>query len=289
MRGLIFLAICLLGLACHAGDTFAVFTYGGLGNRMFFLAGQVAYARHFNKEICLMEPFDPAFRIPYRLCTQDETAQASQKACAFPRYSSEFLEKDDCETIWGCYLQDERFFANDRDFIRGLFQFSQPLPDRFKTLTEAIRKTNSVAVHIRRTDYLYNPERYATLSLDYYESGADYIRDKTNSPIHLFVFSDDTNWVRNNFRSKHPFTVIPRNTTIEDLHLMSLCHHNIIANSTYSWWGAYLNKNPNKIVIAPDQWDKVDTWWGDDIILKDWVVLPADPQHPIQKKGPPAP
>ena len=289
MRLWAFLLICFIGLSCRAEDPFAVFTYGGLGDRMFFLAGQVAYARRLNKEICLMTPFSQAFSIPYRQCTPAEVAQAEKKACAFPRFSSAFYRKNDCLTIWGSYLQDERFFAEDRQFIKDLFRFSQPLPDRLKPLEEQIRGSNSVSIHIRRTDYRFQPDRYPIMSLDYYEAGADYIQQRTDGPIHLFVFSDEPRWVERNFKSKYPFTLVPKNAAEEDLHLMSLCRHNIIANSTYSWWAAYLNRNPDKIVIAPDEWDKIDTWWGDDIILKDWVVLPANPNDPTDSKKAPAP
>lgn len=255
----------------------------GLGNQMFFLAAEFTYSKHFHKDLCLEKPFPKDFKVPFRLCTKNEIKKSRTKSCNFPRFSPSFFQKADCLSISRGYLQDERFFAEEKTAIKNIFQFNDPLPERLQPLVKQIKNQNSVSVHIRRGDYIRKPTLYPIMSLDYYEAGADYIHNKIQKPIHLFVFSDDTKWVKDNFKSKYPFTIIPRNSAIEDLHLMSLCQHNIIANSTFSWWAAYLNKNRNKIVIAPDQWNLIDKWWGDDIILKEWIVLPAQPI--LQQRG----
>ena len=259
-------------------DVFAVRALSaGLGNQMFFLAAQTSYARHFHKEICLIEKSDvnDAFDLPFRFCTPAEVQKAEQKQCAFYRFDPAFFKQSDCSMMLHAYLQDERFFADKADLIKKMFRFSRPLAPELTPLKNEIITGNSVAVHIRRGDYLEKPHLYPILPLSYYEAGADYIRKKTHSPVHLYIFSDDTDWVEKNFKSKHPFTIVRGNSGVTDLHLMTLCHHDIIANSTFSWWGAYLNKNPDKIVIAPDVWNLEDTWWGDEVILKDWIVLPA--------------
>ena len=227
--------------------------------------------------IKILEPFPEGFNIPFRICTEEEIKKSLTKACFFPHFSPIFYKVEDCLTmthryLYG-YLQDERFFAEEKDKIKEIFEFTEPLSDKLKSLSDKIQNNNSVSVHIRRGDYLKNPKIFPTMPLSYYEDGADYIQSKTKEPIHLFVFSDDTEWVTKNFKSKHSFTIVPQNSTIEDLHLMSLCQHNIIANSTYSWWAAYLNKNPNKIVIAPDYWSDKLKKWGKDIVLKDWIIL----------------
>ncbi len=259
-------------------DPFAIRVFAGLGNQMFLLASQFAYAKKFNKKICLREPFNPAFDVPIRLCSDDEIKKARQKSCRFYRFSPSFFQQDDCLEIPYDYLQDERFFANERDTIKKMFRFVEPLPETISTLANEIRRKNSVAVHIRRTDYLKYPTLYPIMTLDYYMAGADYIQNHSRENIHLFVFSDDTDWVSKNFKSRYPFTIVSGNSATTDLHLMSLCRHNIIANSTFSWWGAYLNKNPNKIVVAPDTWNLQSPQWGKDIILKDWIVMPIHPK-----------
>lgn len=247
----------------------------GLGNQLFVIAGQVAYARRFNKEICFEKPFDN-FNISYRLCTQPEIEQSLKHQCYFPYYSDQIFKNPECLTFMFSYLQDERFFADQKEYIKEIFQYSTQLPDNLSDIINDIKSKNSVSIHIRRGDYLLYPKIYPIMSIDYYEKGANYIRYKTQKPIHLYVFSDDIKWVKENFRSKYPFTIIEGNKDIIDMQLMSLCHHNIIANSTFSWWGAYLNKNPNKIVIAPDQWNNEDILWGRNIILKDWIILPSE-------------
>lgn len=256
-------------------DVFTIQLMGGLGNQMFLAAGQISYARRFHKDICLKEPFNPAFNVNYRICTPEEIKKAREKPCNFVRFSPAIYNKSDCTTLKG-YLQNERFFEDQKDFIKEIFQFKEKLPRQLDALVEEIKNKNSVAVHIRRGDYLYSPNVYPIMSVEYYQQGADYIQSKSADPIHLYIFSDDIKWVRDNFKTTYPFTLIQGNSATQDMQLMSLCKHNIIANSTFSWWGAYLNKNPKKIVVAPDKWNLINKWWGDDIILKNWVVLPSD-------------
>ena len=244
----------------------------GMGNLMFFLAGQVAYAHRFDKDFCLTNSPRPPFKLPFRRCTPEEERIANSKICSVGRFSHGFMQKSDC-LKFDAYFQDERFFADHKDFIKNLFQFTEPFPEKVLDLAEEIKSRNSVSIHIRRGDYLW--EKRPIMSLEYYEAGADYIQSKTKLPIRLYVFSNDVKWVKENFRSKYPFTIVEGNSAVTDMHLMTLCHHNIIANSSFSWWGAYLNSNSGKIVIAPNTWDFKHPWWGDDIILKDWIILDA--------------
>lgn len=118
---------------------------------------------------------------------------------------------------------------------------------------------SSVSVHVRRGDYISDPNAnnlMGVLPIEYYLSAIDVILQKVSNPC-FFVFSDDLNWVRNNlkFPGSVKFVEIENGKwDYVELDLMSKCRHNIIANSTFSWWGAFLNRNPDKIVIAPDKW-----------------------------------
>jgi hypothetical protein len=114
-------------------------------------------------------------------------------------------------------------------------------------------------MHVRRGDYASNPKTGAThglCSLDYYEEAIRYISERVEQPI-FFIFSDDINWVKCNLKVDFPCQYVDHNKSMEsfnDMRLMSLCQHHIIANSSFSWWGAWLNPGQKKIVIAPRRW-----------------------------------
>ena len=114
-------------------------------------------------------------------------------------------------------------------------------------------------MHIRRGDYnskTYADQIFDNCSLDYYYKCVEQLSIKIENP-NFFIFSDDPEWVRKNFKIKYPFQIIDHNnadTNFEDLRLMYSCDHNIISNSSFSWWAAWMNQNPNKIVYAPLKW-----------------------------------
>jgi len=118
---------------------------------------------------------------------------------------------------------------------------------------------SSVSIHIRRGDYITNTEAFnlmGVLPLSYYIEAIDLMNSKINNP-HYFIFSDDLSWARENVKITAPVTFVDFKDNSKDtveLNLMSKCYHNIIANSSFSWWGAFLNTNPGKIVIAPANW-----------------------------------
>lgn len=126
-----------------------------------------------------------------------------------------------------------------------------------KSIEEIEKAENSVAVHVRRGDYLdsVNQMIFAELQLSYYQKAISYIQERKKT-ITLFVFSNDISWCRDAFNNYTNATFIesPDLLDVHDFSLMKSCNHNIIANSTFSWWAAYLNDNTDKIVIAPKQW-----------------------------------
>ena len=124
-------------------------------------------------------------------------------------------------------------------------------------------------MHIRRTDYVTSNGYHPVQSLDYYQNAIDLIGDYDN----LYIFSDDINWCKDNLKFKN---MIFRygNSDIEDLFLMSMCANNIIANSTFSWWAAWLNERPDKRVISPSKWLGEQTNLNtNDIIPLDWIKI----------------
>lgn len=174
------------------------------------------------------------------------------------------------------YWQSFHYFESFSKDIGEDFNFKIPMELENKKLSESILRTSSVSLHIRRGDYVTNTHTnnfHGTTTLDYYNKAIEYIHQHVEEP-HIFIFSDDMEWVKENFCLSYPTTYIDHNTlAFEDMRLMSLCKHNIIANSSFSWWGAWLNNNPNKIVIAPKQWFNDHSINTNDLIPNSWLRI----------------
>ena len=175
------------------------------------------------------------------------------------------------------YWQSEKYFHEYANQIREYFTFRLPFSNKNAEIAERIAKANAVSLHVRRGDYANSPKTTAThglCSLDYYRVAIDYVIAHVIQP-HFFIFSDDIAWVKANLNIGSSAFFIDHNANQEsynDMRLMSLCKHNIIANSSFSWWGAWLNQNAEKIVIAPKQWFSKSTDTSD-LIPAGWVRL----------------
>lgn len=172
--------------------------------------------------------------------------------------------------------QSEKYFSDIKDIIKQEFIFKNEPDKKNKQLIDKISHTSSVSIHIRRGDYVTDKKTnqfHGICDLNYYHSAIKYIISKIKKPF-FFVFSDDLLWTRKNLHLKFPCIYVDHNTgkkDYEDMRLMSECKHNIIANSTFSWWGAWLNRNPKKIVITPKEWFKEETFNPKDLIPKLWL------------------
>lgn len=176
------------------------------------------------------------------------------------------------------YWQSEKYFFDIQDIIRTEFTTKPNHSLQTQQIAEHITNVQSVSIHIRRGDYVSNPETnrvHGACNLDYYHRCIAKIRENIVSP-HFFVFSDDPKWVINNLRIAAPITYVTHNDAsrnYEDLHLMSLCRHNIIANSSFSWWGAWLNANPNKMILAPRKWFNDASIDTSDLLPDKWLKI----------------
>jgi len=157
------------------------------------------------------------------------------------------------------YWQSEKYFSDVSDIIRAEFSPKvAPISDTLATL-RLIESVNSVSVHVRRGDYVTNPSArrlHGCCSLDYYRYALTVISRRVRDP-HYFVFSDDCVWARTNLVIDGPVVFVDFNGVgqdHEDLRLMSKCRHHVIANSTFSWWGAWLAGHPQQVVVAPRRW-----------------------------------
>ena len=171
------------------------------------------------------------------------------------------------------YFQSEYYFNTIESKLRKVLQFEFLIQNE---LSDKIGQTSSVSVHIRRGDYATNANLglfHGLCSLQYYLKASRFIGSQ-QSDLHFFVFSDDIIWAKQNLRLPFPTHFIG-GTDSEDLQLMSLCKYNIIANSSFSWWAAWLNNNPAKIVVAPERWfaDKKAEGESSTIVPETWIKI----------------
>lgn len=176
------------------------------------------------------------------------------------------------------FWQSEKYFSNIAEVLRQEFTPTAPFESENSTLAKLIDTVNAVSLHVRRGDYVSNPttnQFHGICSLDYYQRAIDYITARVEAP-HLLVFSDDQTWTRANLRSTVPTTFVvanPPECGYRDMQLMARCRHHIIANSSFSWWGAWLNHLPEKIVVAPRRWFNASGGDTRDLIPPSWVRL----------------
>ncbi|PIT89084.1 MAG: alpha-1,2-fucosyltransferase [Candidatus Levybacteria bacterium CG10_big_fil_rev_8_21_14_0_10_36_7] len=174
----------------------------------------------------------------------------------------------------------EKYFKDIEDTIRKEFTVKNELTGKDKEIAKIITNTNSIGIHIRRADYITDTattDYHGVCSMEYYDKAVKFIAQKIDNP-HFFIFSDDHEWMEQNMNLDFPVTYVSHNTIDKgyaDLRLLSMCQHQIIANSTFSWWGAWLNTNPNKIVLAPKKWfNKVKSNVNTkDVIPESWIKL----------------
>lgn len=192
-------------------------------------------------------------------------------------YDNSILNFSD-NIVYDGYWQTEKYFENIEDIVRKDFTFKIELNPKNECIATKMKNENSVSVHVRRGDYINNPanaQLYGNIcTLEYYNKAINSIKEKIKNPTFYF-FSDDINWIRNNLYIEDAIYVdwnTGENSYI-DMQLMSNCKHNVIANSTFSWWGAWLNNTPDKIVIAPNKWFQNSNMNTSDLVPKPWTKV----------------
>jgi len=176
------------------------------------------------------------------------------------------------------YFQSEKYFADCANIIFEDFLISDPPRAEAQTILDRIKASDAICMHVRRGDYITDPTASAfhgLCSMDYYHRGLQDIANNLTRP-ECFVFSDDPVWVRDNLKLKVPTTIVDihgPDEAHEDLRLMAACHSYVIANSSMSWWGAWLGRRAGKRVVAPRQWFQARSRDASDLIPDDWVRL----------------
>jgi hypothetical protein len=159
------------------------------------------------------------------------------------------------------YYQEEGYFIENSETIKNDFKLKVELGAEAARIIKAVESCESVILQVRRGDYATNPKtqrHFALTGKEYFDAGLEYITSKTSKEIELFIVSDDIEWCKSNlnFKFKTNFVSGPDIKDYEEVIIMSKAKHLIISNSTFGWWGAWLNENVNKIVIAPKAWFK---------------------------------
>ncbi len=188
-------------------------------------------------------------------------------------FDKRFLSVRGNVVLKGFWLS-ERYFVLIADTLRRELIFRQPPDTQNQAVLREIDATDAVALHVRRGDYVANA-KFNAFDITYYQRAIQAISQQISHP-HFFIFSDDPGWTQANIRTKFPCTYVSHNTgrrNFEDLRLMSRCKHFIIANSTFSWWGAWLSAHTGKQVIAPRQWLTSNTESTRDLVPNSWFRL----------------
>lgn len=177
------------------------------------------------------------------------------------------------------FFQCENYFKNIREILLQQIRINRPLSEYTQDIKkQIISSRNSCSIHVRRGDMAnnINIKIHGVCSLEYYKAAISFLETKLGK-MNYFIFSDDIAWCKNNLKIKNATFVHSTENRIahEDIFLMSLCEHNIIANSTFSWWGAWLNSNTHKICLAPKKWyESIELQLNaKDIIPKEWVRI----------------
>lgn len=193
-------------------------------------------------------------------------------------FDKKILKKEN-EYLKG-YWQSYKYIEPIEKIVKEQFQFkidSFLLNKANKKTLSRILKTNSISVHVRRGDYYQsnNINKFGNITtLKYYEKAFEKISTLVENP-HYYIFSDDIEWCKKNLKEKNMYFIDEnrKENSFIDMYLMSKCDHNIIANSSFSWWGAYLNSNEEKIIIAPSKWLHGQLYSETEIVPDEWIKI----------------
>lgn len=251
---------------------------GGLGNYLFQIAAAFAVSLRDNKKLIvdtsdIQVVHDPLEnykdnilrRITFRNGIEGYTpiSQDGFHYTEIPRVPSS-------TKLFG-YFQSEKYFEEYSDHVRSLYEITPSLKKQLLEKYGEVLKNETVSLHVRRTNYLKFPNHHPVQPVEYYKKAVELLG---NHKTYL-IFSDDMDWCHENFGFINNKIFIGNQTDYEDLYLMSMCKDNIIANSSFSWWGSWLNKNPDKKVIAPNMWfgNAYSHWNLNDLYCKKWIKL----------------
>jgi len=233
------------------------FLMGGLGNQLFQISHALCQGLKHNRNV-IFQPnsatnlqgnntkiyVDNIFR---NLNFQNQLLEyevINEKSFGFSE-----INPSDNNTIFNGYFQSSKNFFGYDDYIKKIFEPKEDFLDRIYDKYPSLTMDDTLSLHIRRGDYLNNPTIHPSVGLSFIKRGIEII----NNYSKVFIFSDDKLYIKNNLQLDS-MIIVDESQDYEELWLMSICKNNIICNSTFSWWGSFLNKNINKKIIAPSKW-----------------------------------
>jgi len=230
---------------------------GGLGNYLFQIATAQSIALRDNKTlVCdtndilrIHQPYTKYLENIFKnIKFSDELKTLNNLDEVDFTYNE--IPKIDGDVKLNGYFQSEKYFINYREDILNLFSIDDDTKTYLDKKYGDILGLNTCSIHVRRGDYLYKQNYHPAQDINYYYKSLN----KIGYDKHFLIFSDDMEWCKQNFDFIPNKTFIEGNEDFQDLYLMSMCDNNIIANSSFSWWGAWMNINEDKKVIAPSKW-----------------------------------
>lgn len=251
--------------------------YGRLGNQMFQIAATIGISKNnyldyiFPHWYCNYTNKDYTVFFKNKLPIGKITTQKTIRENFFHYTDIKVIDKKENTDLFG-YFQSEKYFVNYRNLI---LQYFTPTDDLYKKIYDqyGMILENTCSIHIRRGDYLNLQHIHPVLTKEYYIKAIDELYGNEKKNIKFIFFSDDILWCKQNFDFGNSI-FIDSNDEIFDIFLMSKCENNIISNSSFSWWGAWLNQRYDKKVVAPKK------WFGNnvknntrDLYPNDWILL----------------
>lgn len=261
---------------------------GGIGNMLFIVANLYSLSIDRNMKYCVSNNTESITRRKKEKFWLNSILQSVKKVNNKPkevkyRYRERHFNHQKIPNSLGKglelygYWQTEKYFHHNKEKVIKLFtKYKKNIQ---KELDKIFGDEKSISIHIRRGDYLKLQHAHIVQSLDYYKEAINKMKKLVNfDEYRIVIFSDDINWCKKQdiFKNLKNKKFINTNCAIKDLYLMSMCDHNIIANSSYSWWGSYLNKKEDKIVIAPSKWFNPNYKSFDsykDIYCENWIII----------------
>ncbi len=266
--------------------------YGGLGNQLFQYSTAYAFTKR-RKDILFIdiswfkqnfkgltkrEFLLDKFYVDYKIANKIQIKETKKNILKDPQnFHFNKIDYEKKENIYlDGYWQSFKYFDVFKDDIKKMFIYKDKFPDKLNQLLNIIKKQNSLGIHIRRGDYFNNYNayiRHGVLKIEYYQKALEYIRNLNINIDSIYIFSDDIEWCKKEFLfdfKKIEFI----NTGIDliDFVLLINCKHKIIANSSFSWWCAYLG-DENGIVIAPGNWLRNEKINFKDFFLDNWIII----------------
>jgi hypothetical protein len=250
---------------------------GGLGNMMFQIATGYSISLDEGSEFIIdeTEHFNSHQPLSKYKNTIFKNLKFSQDKILFEIYNDgnfhySKIPKFNKNIKLSGFFQSEKYFKKNKEKIFSLYEISDEIKNKLQRIYGNVLKNKTCSLHVRRGDYVHLNDYHPILPFEYYKKAYDIIGEDFT----YLIFSNDIEYCKDKFEYIENKIFIENLEDYEDLYLMTLCNNNIIANSTFSWWGAWLNKNVNR-VIAPSKWfgPKLQLHNTKDIYAKNWIII----------------